>query len=522
MLGAIDQGDLAARCSSAVAAGDAAGAVAIAERDAGAQPVLRYRARRPGEPAAARRARAGGARCAGGSAERARERERSPRGSIRSRCSSTTRSRCRAGEDLPLAPDEHAGFVMTVLRMLAFRPEGGAAALPVAAKAPTAAAKAGAAEAPARRSAPPAASAGRAARRSRRLARARAQLQVTGAARELARNAELRGRDGASSSWSCRKRKAYLAERSLRRQAEGGARAAPRRRRSRVNVSRRRRLAARAAAALEAGEREAQARRSGQGGAGRRLRAGPRQPVRRQGRRLHHPPAGRQMRRHEGQHRAADEAGAADAGEHAPHAGEPRHARSRGPVGRRHGEGADDLQVRGQARDASIPSLVGDDREMLEDLVVAAFNDAVAQGRGHDRREDERHDRRASACRRASSCRSEAARQTRSVPTAKGLERLVAGAARAAGRRARRRRSAWPTTCCSTTARARERLARCADRRAGQRAALRAVQQLHRGGALRAVPLAAPRRLAALRGRDAGRPVDGRADAELLRACISC
>jgi DNA polymerase-3 subunit gamma/tau len=29
-------------------------------------------------------------------------------------------------EDLPLAPDEHAGFVMTLLRMLAFRPEGGA------------------------------------------------------------------------------------------------------------------------------------------------------------------------------------------------------------------------------------------------------------------------------------------------------------------------------------------------------------------------------------------------------------
>src|SRR5207249_7199212 len=27
-------------------------------------------------------------------------------------------------EDLPLAPDEHGGFVMTLLRMLAFRPEG--------------------------------------------------------------------------------------------------------------------------------------------------------------------------------------------------------------------------------------------------------------------------------------------------------------------------------------------------------------------------------------------------------------
>ena len=32
-------------------------------------------------------------------------------------------------EDLELAPDEHAGFVMTLLRMLAFRPEGGAPTL---------------------------------------------------------------------------------------------------------------------------------------------------------------------------------------------------------------------------------------------------------------------------------------------------------------------------------------------------------------------------------------------------------
>jgi DNA polymerase III subunit gamma/tau len=34
-------------------------------------------------------------------------------------------------EDLPLAPDEHAGFVMTVLRMLAFRPEGAGQTLPL-------------------------------------------------------------------------------------------------------------------------------------------------------------------------------------------------------------------------------------------------------------------------------------------------------------------------------------------------------------------------------------------------------
>src|SRR5436853_508471 len=33
-------------------------------------------------------------------------------------------------QDLPLAPDEHAGFIMTLLRMLAFRPEGARAQLP--------------------------------------------------------------------------------------------------------------------------------------------------------------------------------------------------------------------------------------------------------------------------------------------------------------------------------------------------------------------------------------------------------
>jgi DNA polymerase-3 subunit gamma/tau len=46
-------------------------------------------------------------------------------------------------EDLELAPDEHAGFVMTLLRMLAFRPEGGEPArapVPQTAAAPAAAA----------------------------------------------------------------------------------------------------------------------------------------------------------------------------------------------------------------------------------------------------------------------------------------------------------------------------------------------------------------------------------------------
>jgi len=83
-------------------------------------------------------------------------------------------------DDLPLAPDEHAGFVMTLLRMLAFRPE-------VAALAPAAA---GSLEVP-----PLPRPAGNNAARALpfggdwpELVR---RLQVTGAARELARNSAL-------------------------------------------------------------------------------------------------------------------------------------------------------------------------------------------------------------------------------------------------------------------------------------------------------------------------------------------
>jgi DNA polymerase III subunit gamma/tau len=125
-------------------------------------------------------------------------------------------------EDLRLAPDEHAGFLMTVLRMLAFRPEGGSKALPVAERAPIAAAKAPiaaaraplaerapipAANAPQPRAAAPAAAGGA-------WPELVAQLQVAGAARELARNAELRGRDGSVFDLMVPKSKAFLADRA--------------------------------------------------------------------------------------------------------------------------------------------------------------------------------------------------------------------------------------------------------------------------------------------------------------------
>jgi DNA polymerase-3 subunit gamma/tau len=93
-------------------------------------------------------------------------------------------------EDLPLAPDEHAGFLMTVLRMLAFWPEmpGTRERIEVAAKKPPAPAG----DWP-------------------QLVQA---LQVTGAARELARNAELQRRENGLFELVVPKAKSYLAERN--------------------------------------------------------------------------------------------------------------------------------------------------------------------------------------------------------------------------------------------------------------------------------------------------------------------
>src|SRR2546425_125126 len=94
-------------------------------------------------------------------------------------------------EDLPLAPDAHAGFVMTLLRMLAFRPEGASRDRIILEKTK--------------------ASTPSADKSWPELAR---QLPVTGAARELARNAELRRREGGLFELAVPKEKAYLADRN--------------------------------------------------------------------------------------------------------------------------------------------------------------------------------------------------------------------------------------------------------------------------------------------------------------------
>ena len=115
-------------------------------------------------------------------------------------------------DERSLAPDEHAGFVMTLLRMLAFRPESittGEKAVPDKASGPAA---------PVRRAkAAPAAAADGARPQSDNEAfwpKLVRQLQVTGAARELARNAELTRHDGTVFELVVPKSKSYLAEKA--------------------------------------------------------------------------------------------------------------------------------------------------------------------------------------------------------------------------------------------------------------------------------------------------------------------
>jgi len=103
----------------------------------------------------------------------------------------------QARADLPLAPDEHAGFVMAILRMLAFRPDSGGVGVARTKAAKAAPVKAG-----------PTQSAG-----TQGWPELVQQLPVAGAARELARNAELARREGNSFELVVPKAKAYLAER---------------------------------------------------------------------------------------------------------------------------------------------------------------------------------------------------------------------------------------------------------------------------------------------------------------------
>jgi DNA polymerase-3 subunit gamma/tau len=144
-------------------------------------------------------------------------------------------------EDLPLAPDEHAGFLMTVLRMLAFRPEGNGieAGIP----------RPGGEKL---KAAPQPRAAQGASSDWPQLVQA---LPVTGAARELARNAELQRRENGVFDLVVPRAKSYLAERSYVEELKAALEqhlGSP----VRVNVAVGE-VAGTTAASLEAGEREA-------------------------------------------------------------------------------------------------------------------------------------------------------------------------------------------------------------------------------------------------------------------------
>src|SRR5437763_6402754 len=112
-------------------------------------------------------------------------------------------------EDLPLAPDEHGGFVMTLLRMLAFRPEGA----PERAERP----------APRSAAAPkPQGAPGPAPTAALAWPELVQQLPLAGAARELARHAELQRREGNTFGLVVPKAQAYLTERNYTDKLKAG------------------------------------------------------------------------------------------------------------------------------------------------------------------------------------------------------------------------------------------------------------------------------------------------------------
>jgi DNA polymerase-3 subunit gamma/tau len=114
-------------------------------------------------------------------------------------------------QDLPLAPDEHSGFVMTLLRMLAFRPEG------------TVVSPAGSLAMPEKKTAQASPPAARPAQSSEPIQRADMpfggdwadlvrELKLGGAAKLLADNSELKRHDGNQFELSIPKTMAYLAD----------------------------------------------------------------------------------------------------------------------------------------------------------------------------------------------------------------------------------------------------------------------------------------------------------------------
>ena len=213
-------------------------------------------------------------------------------------------------------------------------------------------------------------------------------------------------------------------------------------------------------------------------------------------------------------------------------AGGSRPDRGRRPGRRGPGEGADDLPPRREAGDdrsvaarrgprhAGGPDRRGGQRRRApgrsgdagEDVRAddghadaARAQAAVLSIAGRPPAMDHRRDPRTAPTREPLSGLEQLARALRCLPGRRAEGRAADGAAPAA---ARPRRRGAP--------RARAR-ARGADG-----PPLRALQHVHRGCDLRAVPVREARREPAVRRRDPGRPADGRADATPTPGCTSC
>ena len=163
------------------------------------------------------------------------------------------------------------------------------------------------------------------------------------------------------------------------------------------------------------------------------------------------------------------------------------------------------------------PSLLADDKDMLEDLVAAAFNDARAPRRGDEPGKDgQAHRRHAAAARHEVAVLISAGRSRVGLQPRRADRR----AAPAARRGPRSRRSAWRSTCLQHDRDGALRIATALQSAVASRAPLHALPHLHRGRDLRHLPRRVARRAPAVRGRNSGRPGGAGAHRQLPRPVL--
>ena len=162
-------------------------------------------------------------------------------------------------------------------------------------------------------------------------------------------------------------------------------------------------------------------------------------------------------------------------------------------------------------------TLLTEDKDVLEDLVAAAVNDAVRKVEAASQEQDGRHDRGT-----ATAAGVQAAVLMPQLGTLSSLDELTQALALPARCRARRRHSAWRCTCCSTIATAHSASV------VRSRAPRGRIRHCERCNTFTEDELCALCRSgkrdagAVVRGRDAGRPAHDRAHAGVRADCISC